>query len=139
FRFSPCFAMIRIPATTSFRIAAISFSALAWRCRMNSMVRSTSIKVPSALLHPVVRSFLGDDDVVDVALAQAGGRDPQETRVALQFANVVRAAVAHTGTQAPNQLIDEFRERTLGCHAAFNTFGHQLGAGFLRVAFRASL
>ncbi len=35
------------------------------------------------LFDPVIRGFLGDDHVVNVAFAQAGGGDPQEARLFL--------------------------------------------------------
>ena len=50
------------------------------------------------LFHPVVRGFLGDDYVVDVALAEACGGDPQEPGFLLEFADVAGAAIAHAGT-----------------------------------------
>src|ERR1017187_5505999 len=89
------------------------------------------------LLHPVVRRFLGDDYVVYVALAQAGGRDAQETRLGLQFGDAAGAAVSHAGSQAAHQLIDQLGERPFGGHAAFDAFGNHLGVGILGIAVEA--
>src|SRR5205085_1786997 len=47
------------------------------------------------LFRSVVRRFLGDRHVVDVALAHAGRRDPNQLRLALQRLDVLRAAVTH--------------------------------------------
>ena len=43
----------------------------------------------------IVGCLASDDDVVNVALAQAGGRDADEPAVFLQFAKIGRSAIAH--------------------------------------------
>jgi hypothetical protein len=57
------------------------------------------------------------------------GRDPQEARVLVQLEMRIRAraAVAHAGAQAAHELIDQVGQRSLGGHAAFDAFRHQLG------------
>src|SRR3990172_4410048 len=62
---------------------------------------------PTALLHPVVGGFLGDDHVVYVALAQSRRRDLQETRPFLQLRDVACPHVPHPGLQAPHELEDD--------------------------------
>src|SRR5262245_5602865 len=56
------------------------------------------------LLHPIVRRFLRDDDVVHVAFAQPCGAHANELRVALQRRDVFAAAIAHAGAQAAREL-----------------------------------
>ena len=65
------------------------------------------------LFQPVIRRFLGDDHVVDVAFAQPRGGDAQEAWLLLQFANVAAAAIAHARSQAADQLIDQIRQAGL--------------------------
>ena len=48
-----------------------------------------------ALFHAVIRRFLGNDHVVNVAFAQPRWGDSQETRFPLQLADVARAAISH--------------------------------------------
>src|ERR1039458_9281781 len=86
------------------------------------------------LLHPVVGRFLRDDDVVHVALAQAGGRDAQEARLGLQLGDAAGAAVPHAGAQAADHLIDQLGERPFGGHAAFDAFGNHFDVGILGIA-----
>src|SRR4051812_29737771 len=68
---------------------------------------------PAALLQPVIGSFLGDDDVVDVALLEAGAGDPHEARLGLEIADGADAGVAHPRPQAAHELLDHRRERPL--------------------------
>ena len=51
-----------------------------------------------SLLQAVVRSFFGDDYVVDVAFFQAGGGDSDETGAIAEILNGGAAAVAHAGS-----------------------------------------
>src|SRR5205807_6318735 len=41
--------------------------------------------IPCALLHPIVRRFFGNDNVMHVALAQSGRRDPHEPALLAEF------------------------------------------------------
>src|SRR6185295_17774481 len=77
-------------------------------------------------LKAVVRRFLGDDDVVDVALLQAGGGDAHEARAGLQLADAPGAAVAHARPQAAHELLDHRRQRPLVGDHALDAFGHEL-------------
>ena len=43
----------------------------------------------------IVGRLASDDDVVNVAFAQAGGRDAHEPAVLLQFAKIGRSTIAH--------------------------------------------
>src|SRR5512139_4286254 len=69
------------------------------------------IRCSTALLHPVVRGFLGDDHVVHVALPQPRGGDLHEGRPLLEIRHVPGAHVPHAGLQAADQLEDDGRER----------------------------
>ena len=61
------------------------------------------------LLNPIVGGFFGDDDVVDVAFAEAGGGDAEEAGFFLHLADVACAAVAHAAAEAADELVDELR------------------------------
>ena len=60
-----------------------------------------------ALLHAVVGGFLGDDYVVDVGFAEAGGGDAHEFAFFGEFFQGACADVAHAAFQAANKLIGE--------------------------------
>src|SRR5690606_19687966 len=78
----------------------------------------------------VVRRFLGDLHVVDVALALAGAADLHELRLAAHVLDGGAADIAHGRAQAADQLVDDAADRATVRHAAFDAFGHQLvGAG----------
>ena len=55
---------------------------------------------PALLFHVVVRGFAGDDDVVNVGLAQAGVRDADKAGVFLEFFDGTAAQLAHAGAQS---------------------------------------
>src|SRR5690606_29670342 len=57
--------------------------------------------------HPVVRSFLGDTDIVYVALAHAGSRDPHELRFGAHLRNILAAGVTHAGAQSTHHLVHD--------------------------------
>src|ERR1017187_6004319 len=76
--------------------------------------RHNPIVCPTILLYPVVRRFLGDDDVMHVAFAQAGRGDPQEARLLLPLLDVVSPAVSHAAAQPPPQWIGQTGQRPLG-------------------------
>ena len=57
-------------------------------------------------VHGVVGSFLGDIDIVGVALLQAGAGDADKLAVGAQLFNIVGAAVAHAGTETAHHLIN---------------------------------
>src|SRR5438876_5901402 len=59
----------------------------------------------SRLLQVIVRRLAGDDDVVNVALAQAGTADANEASLLLQFGNAGAADVTHSRTQAADELL----------------------------------
>src|SRR5262245_45551280 len=77
----------------------------------------------SALLGSVVGCFLGDRNVVDVALAEAGRGNPDQFRVPLQLNDRLAPAVAHPGAQAADQLVDQPRDAAFVGDAAFDAFG----------------
>jgi hypothetical protein len=63
-------------------------------------------RAKQGLFHLIVGRLAGDDDVVDVAFAQAGGSDTHEAAVFLQFAQICGSAISHTAAQAAGELID---------------------------------
>src|SRR6185503_5582246 len=86
-------------------------------------------------LKAVVRRFLGDDDVVDVALLQAGGGDAHEARARLQLTDASGAAIAHARSQAAHELLDHGRERPLVGDHALDALGHELARVGVPVEF----
>src|SRR5262249_44840411 len=80
------------------------------------------------LLTSVVRRFLGDDDVVHVALADAGRRDANELRFFGQLLDRPAATVAHAGAKAADQLVDHRSQAAFVRDTAFDAFGHELVA-----------
>src|SRR5262245_5350161 len=79
-----------------------------------------------ALLDPVIGSFPCDDDIMHVALTQAGAADANEPRFLLQLRNCPGAAIAHTRTQAADELVHHLRQRAAVGHATLDPFRHQL-------------
>src|SRR5215208_3503523 len=78
--------------------------------RAKSLEDSLSPHPPTTLspcVRAVVGRFAGDDDVVGVALAQPGGSDLHEARLALQDRDVRGADVPHRRAQTADKLVDE--------------------------------
>src|SRR5512135_3024541 len=78
------------------------------------------------LLHPIVRGFLRDDHVVDVALAQTGRRDLQETRPLLEFPDVPRPNVPHPRLQPADELEYDGRQGAPVRDAPLDPLGDEL-------------
>src|SRR5262245_45625189 len=78
------------------------------------------------LLGAVVRRFLRDRHVVNVALAEPRRGDADELRVALQLAHAPAAAVAHPRTESADELMDHRGHGTLVGHASLDPLGYQL-------------
>src|SRR5690349_17111858 len=93
----------------------------------------------SPLFQAIVGSFFSDNHVVDVALAQAGRGHAHELSALPQFLDRSAAAVAHSGAQAPDELIHQLGQQAFVRYAALDAFGHQLPAAFLRVAVGRAL
>src|SRR6059036_2203713 len=81
---------------------------------------------PAFLLKAVVRRFLGDDDVVDVALLEPGRGDAHETRPRLQLADAPGATVPHARPQPAHELLHHRRQRPLVRDHALDALGHEL-------------
>src|SRR5262245_57728848 len=82
------------------------------------------------LLDAVVRSLLGDDHVVDVALLEPRLGDADEARVGAQLAEPRRAAVAHARAHTADQLVDAAAQAAAIRHAPLDALGHQLARVF---------
>src|SRR6185312_14663265 len=67
------------------------------------------------------------DDVVDVRLAQAHGRGPNEPRLGPELFAGPAAGVAHAGLHAADQLVKRLRQRAAVRDAPFDPLGDQLG------------
>src|SRR5262245_27671793 len=79
-----------------------------------------------SLFDLVVGSFLGDHHVVDVALLQAGLRDPEVPGLCLKRCYVTAAAVAHPGSQSAHELMDEAADASLVGNAPLDPLGDEL-------------
>src|SRR5450830_752845 len=80
----------------------------------------------TSLFGAIVRRFLGDLNVMHVRFAHAGRGDFDEFGFFAEFINRGAAAIAHRGTHATDQLIQDRNHTTLVGDAAFDTFWHQL-------------
>src|SRR5512134_1234465 len=80
----------------------------------------------TALLHPVVRGFLGDDHVVDVALPQPRRRDLHAGGPLLEVGDVPGADVSHPRLQPPDELVDDAGERPAVRDAPLDPLGDEL-------------
>src|SRR5699024_5331790 len=78
------------------------------------------------VLYTVIRRFLGDVDIMRMALSERCRRDLDKSAVFLQFIDRVRTAVAHTGTDAANELEYGILNGSLVGNAAFHAFRNQL-------------
>src|SRR5512144_886180 len=74
----------------------------------------------------VVRRFLLDDHVVDVALLEPRRGDPDEPRLHAQLADVPAAEVAHAAAEAADELEDRHLHRALVRHAPLDALGDEL-------------
>lgn len=82
-------------------------SGLRLRSHATRCVSRNSIdrKPQNSLFHAVVRRFLGNHHIVDVALAKPGSGDANETALFRQLGDVARAHVAHAALEPADQLI----------------------------------
>src|ERR1041385_1681939 len=74
----------------------------------------------------VLGTFLGDLPVWRMAFAQAGPADAHEPGPCPQLLDRSHATIPHPGPQAPDQLEDGGRQRTLQGHAALDPLRDQL-------------
>src|SRR3954454_5489858 len=74
----------------------------------------------------VIRTFSGNCDVVDVTFPQAGGGDPDEFRLLVEFGQVSGADISHCGAQAARELMHDVTDRPLIGHLSLYPFRHQL-------------
>src|SRR5216684_6868920 len=80
-------------------------------------------------LWPVVRRFLRDENVVDVAFPLARLAHADEFRSPAQFHETRGPHVAHSGLHSANQLLDIRSKRSAMRYAALDSFGHELALG----------
>src|SRR5882724_11052488 len=98
----------------------------------------------ATLFQPVVGCFFGDVHVVHVALAEAGGGDADEARLAPQVGQGAGPEVAHAGPQAAHELLHDEGQRAFVRHPALDSLRDELHAEFgallvLEVAVAAAL
>ena len=74
----------------------------------------------------VIGSFLGDDDVVGMAFLDRGRGHLDEPGLGPKLLDGPRAAIAHPGPQAADELEDEVGQRALVRDAALDPFGDEL-------------
>src|SRR5580658_3048980 len=87
-----------------------------------------------ARLLTIVRRFLGDEDVVDMAFALACIADANELCTLAQFREIGRADVAHPSLQSADQLFKVGGKGAAMGHAAFDAFGHELAFRYVVLA-----
>src|SRR5437763_1134893 len=85
----------------------------------------SGLTLPS-IFHAVIRCFLGDVDIVQVAFGHAGGGDAAEAGFGAEAFDVGGAAVAHAGAEAADHLIDKIAQVAAIGDAAFDAFGDEL-------------
>src|SRR5678816_3925421 len=83
-------------------------------------------RLESALFHPIIRRFLGDLHVVDVAFTGTRRRDAKQLRLPLQLGNRCTSAVAHSRTEPADELVNHRRHASFVRDATFDPFRHQL-------------
>src|SRR5262245_52204396 len=74
----------------------------------------------------VIGRFLGDRDVVHVALAHASARDPHELRPRAHLLDVIAAGVAHRRPQPAGELVQDRNDAALVGHTTLDTLGNEL-------------
>src|SRR5512133_795419 len=74
----------------------------------------------------VIRGFLGDGHVVDMAFAHARAGDAHEFGLRAHLVDVGAARVTHGGPQAARELVQDRDDAALVRHAAFHAFRNQL-------------
>ena len=72
----------------------------------------------------VIRRFLGDQHVVDVALTQALGRDANELRFLMHLRNRAATRVSHARLKSSDQLSQDRSERSAVRNPSFDPFGY---------------
>src|SRR5260370_40758466 len=92
--------------------------------------------IPCALFHTIVRRFFRDDNVVNVALAQARSGNSNKSAFLAEFFERARSHVAHAALQSADELICQSPQLALVGHASFHAFrnGFAPFRTFLRVA-----
>src|SRR6266567_4954192 len=96
------------------------------------------------LFDTVIRSFLGDLNIVRVGFAHPCHGDLDELRAAAQFIDRGTPAIAHRCADSPHELMDHCDQRSLVRHAAFDALRHELlvfslAFGVLEVAVGGTL
>src|SRR6185437_10688686 len=87
----------------------------------------------------VIGRFLGDRDIVHVALAHARVGHAHEGRARAHLLDVVAAGIAHGGAQAAGQLRQDRDQAALVRHAPLDALRHELlelGRRVLKIAVR---
>src|SRR5690348_12685668 len=74
----------------------------------------------------VIRRFLRDRHVVDVALADARARDTHERRPRAHRLDVLAARIAHCRAQTARELLEDRDDAALVRYASLDPFGHEL-------------
>src|SRR5688572_13115844 len=101
-----------------------------WELGVGIWALTPNCQLPTPnLFHSIIRGFLGDGHVVDVALAGAGGRDANELRAALELGDGRGAAIAHAGAQAADELMNHRRDAALVGNPPLDALGDQFLGG----------
>src|ERR1044072_8734368 len=103
-----------------------------WRLEARGQTRRVLSPTPSLqpsaieLPNTIVRCFLGDRDVVDMAFANAGIRDANERWTRAQLFDRAAAGIAHRCAQSAGELQQDRDHRALVRDASLDAFRYQL-------------
>jgi hypothetical protein len=68
-------------------------------------LKNSKMRQVLALLHSVIRGFLGNHDVVNVTLAKARGGDTNEAALFGEFSQSLRPGITHAALQSAHELV----------------------------------
>ena len=98
-----------------------------------------SNKVKSIHIVGIVGGFLGDLNIVGMALSEARAGDADKLCLLVKVGDSRAAGVAHASLQAAHKLINSVGQHSLVGYASFDAFGDELSVARLEVAVGAAL
>src|SRR5512137_247675 len=81
-------------------------------------------------VHPVIRRFLRDDHIVNVAFTESGRRDPDKTGLLPKLLDARAAHVSHARFHTPHDLVYAVRKGTAEGHPALDAFRNEFQRTF---------
>ena len=74
---------------------------------------------------PIIRGFLGNNNVMDMTFTKTGRRNLHELRVGLQISNGGTTKISHTRTQTAEHLFNVIHNRSFVRHSSHNALRNQ--------------